>query len=138
MELIIRFDAGACKYAVEHSEKKVGLRLIDKAREEVGYLISVEEFVSPINAWREDIEVEVTEIMARDSGYFWDENKATVTVSRGFLNQYTEIKLKRIIDYYAKGEHRSSFEYMIDEASLLHDWRGAGYPLKWGFEGEEE
>lgn len=138
MRLTVRFQSSSYKCALFFSEEDIGLSLLDKARGEVGYLIPLIDFRDHIDKSNRNVSIEVDELIARDSNHFWEKYHVIVETPVGFLNRFSYLELKTNINYYGENRHMYCYNRKILEDDIKQAWREAGYPLEWGFEGEEE
>lgn len=137
MKLKVKFVGGSSNYAISFEERLVGLNKVEAVREELGLRLPLNLFNSAIWKFQKDPEITIPEELAVESGHFGETPSIEVEVPPKYLNDYTseENEIERDADgrvifvgYY----------HEITEENILRAWEYAGFPLKWGFEEEEE
>ena len=109
-------------------EGKVGVMLLDRAREETGVpLLALERVHSEIPAFRRN-----SIWLARASGLFKFTDEILV-LRREVLpaEDYIHLRLEIARDNETGEIKSAGFIYEVDEALILADWIAAGYPTTW-------
>ncbi len=137
MKFTVVFNSDNCSIpAISFGCEKIGLNLVDKARELCGLpklsIALFDDFIKPYNS---NITIEIDEQEARRSGLFQEDNTTWIKVPGEFLNKYTTISPMFYRDSKDGRITRVGFEYQIAKTTILVDWMSFGYPKTWGFDG---
>lgn len=133
MELRVKFmrnDGSKLVYIPTH---QIGLKMVDKIREETGCNLPLERIDDIVDvAWNDTISIEVPEDMARRSGHFETSSRCIVKITslRALNGDYEMVPEIKKDDN--TGEILSvKFKWELNEKFLLEQWEAAGFPLEW-------
>lgn len=111
-------------------DSSIGLKMLDEARywcAQHGGCGSTIQNVA-LCRYRGDINLELAETMARESGLYISSMQITVYVESGALNRWASY------DYTSPDGVTAYAEMVYCKDDILAAWRNAGYPKKWDVE----
>ena len=139
MEFRILFASPTYNNQVCVPSHKVGLEFVDRVRSELGVpdleLARIEDWVE--GAYMAP-EILISEQTARNSGHFKNNNQVELEVPKGFLNRFYRVDLV-VQKNSSTGEIESvTGGYLPDKEDIVAAWAHDGYPLRWGFDPQDE
>lgn len=126
MDFSVKF-CGLNGYAVEKEYKRIGLKTVDKIREELGCNLPIERIEEKIDSHNLDINVYLTEEQARKVGLFKDTNTITVKTPRGFFNDCVVEVIKPKIDINTNEIKEAYVYYQTDKEAIFSKWESLGF-----------
>lgn len=126
MKFTVQFKAEGENYPVQLRTSPIGLSHIETVREKFGVDIPLDEIDGSIQSLDEAPSFEISEEMARETGYFTSDHTLTVTCPESFLNHFVEV-IPESNRYLAK----YSLCYLANQDRVLHAWKLANYPILW-------
>lgn len=135
MKFVVEFKRreGTPGYAVYVDQAKLGLDMLDRAREETDVPLLAPDKVSGVVdaavAWSKKIEI--TEEEARKSGLFRKTHEVVVQVPVESLNRYMGIVPRVHRDLGTGAVIKITWDWEFDSQKILADWASCGYPVEW-------
>jgi len=154
MKFQVKFEAPGDGRLTEEPPGEIGIDMVDMIRDELNRPnLDVDLINGEIQCprYRSSYYVNVTEATARTISLFSGRNKVTVKVPDSYLSKYENFIFREsfydpannVLEMFRVWVLRRPKKltcvfphYELNEQWLIEDWKEAGCPLKWGFNGE--
>jgi len=134
MECTIRIQSLA-SHTITIKNTEIGLDELDRARQELSIPeLDISLLEQEISGVHTDLDFQIIERTARESGLFKNDHHVIVKTPAGFLNDFVATK---VIAERKQDTDEITTVRIIREImgiAILDAWAEAGHPTEWGFE----
>jgi hypothetical protein len=116
---------------IEFEQTQNGLLMVDKIRKEVGLKIPIERIPYFTPSFHSSVTLYITEKQARETQHFETQHELRVFVPRGFLNEFTGLKIEPITNEETGEVKAIDLRHHIFANDIWEAWKEAGFPIQW-------